>query len=407
MKDSLKINLFKIYLFKFFIGFHLFGGVLIPFFTEWGRISFTQIMILQSWYMFWIFVFEIPTGTIADYLGRKKSLILGCFSLLLGVTFYVITPNFCLFLLGEFFWALSTALTSGADSALVYDTLKKHGREEDSKKIQGRVDSIFLAAIAVSSPLGSIIAACSNVRTPTALMLIPFAIATIIGFTLEEPEYNEKTKKRKFSNLIQTSFSILSNNRILKILALDLIFINTAGYFMIWLHQPMLQQAGINIVYWGFSQVAFIMSQILVMSNFEGFEKLFGSKRNLLFYGSLIGGCAYIIGSLNNSIPVTLLSVYLVGAFLMTRKTLLTNYMNKYIPSSERATVISTVSMINSFFVAFINSFFGYFTEKNLKITLLVIGISTVAFAFVSKVEESHLIETSSVEEVDLVNNIK
>lgn len=393
MNGSYKSTLTKIYLFKFFMGFHLFAGVLIPFFTDWGKISFTQIMIIQSWYMFWIFIFEMPTGVIADFLGRKKSLILGCFTLLLAVIFYVIAPNFYLFLLGEFFWALSAALISGADSAILYDTLKKYGHEEDSKKIQGRVESIFLVAIAISSPLGSIIAAYSDVRMPTLLMLIPFGIATLISFTLEEPDYKEETEKRKFTNYIKTSFSILSNNSVLKILALDLIFINTVGYFMLWLQQPLLKQAGVNIIYWGFSQVACLFCEIIVLSNIGAFEKLFGSKRNFLLMGSIIGGVAYIIGSINHSVPITLLTIYLIGAFLITRKTIMINYMNKYIPSSERATVISTVSMINSFVIALANPFFGFFADRYINITMLVIGIATIIFALLSKIKEEHLIE--------------
>ena len=43
-----------------------------PSFTEWGGITFTQIMFLQGWFMAMIFIFEIPTGSIADYFGRKK-----------------------------------------------------------------------------------------------------------------------------------------------------------------------------------------------------------------------------------------------------------------------------------------------------------------------------------------------
>ncbi|MGE5474299.1 MAG: MFS transporter [Ignavibacteriales bacterium] len=399
MQSSLKLNLFKIYLFKFFVGFHLFAGVLIPFFTDWGKISFTQIMILQSWYMFWIFVFEIPTGAVADYLGRKQSLIIGCFAILLGITFYSLIPNFYLFLLGEFFWALSSALFSGADSALVYDTLKKYGREEDSKKVMGRIDSIFLVSIAISSPIGSIIGATLDLRMPTLLMLIPFSLALITALTMEEPVFKQEIKKRKYSEIVKVSVKILSRNRVLKILAVDMIFIQIMGYFMFWLQQPMLKQSGINMAYWGFSQVAFVMSQVIVMSNYTFLEKILGSKKNLIFYGSLIGGLAYILGALNHSVPATLISIYLIGGFLVTRKTLMISYMNKYIPSSERATVLSTISMINSLALAVINPLFGYFAQVSLNSTLLVIGIATTIFAFVSKVEEEHLIEESAENE--------
>lgn len=393
MKGSLKLNLFKLYLFKFFIGFHLFSGVLIPFFTVWGKISFLQIMILQSWYMFCIFLFEVPTGAVADYLGRKKSLILGSFAVLLGISFYTMIPNFYLFMIGEFFWALSAALLSGADSALIYDTLKRYDREQDSKKVMGRMESVFLISIAVSSPLGSITASVTDMRMPLLLMLIPFGLALVTSFTFEEPVFKEASEKKKYSQVIKKSFGILSSNKILQVLAIDMIFIQVVGYFMFWLQQPLLKRSGISIEYWGFSQVAFVMSQVIVMSNFTLLEKILGGKKRIIFFGSLAGGLAYIVLGLNNSLAATLVSIYIIGGFLVSRKPLMISYMNKYIPSSERATVLSCVSMINSLVVAVINPLFGYFVQKSLNGTLLFIGIITTLFAFVSRIEEDHLID--------------
>ena len=53
-----------------------FESVLVLFFTEWGGITLQQALILQSWFMGWMFLLEIPTGTVADYFGRKISLVL-------------------------------------------------------------------------------------------------------------------------------------------------------------------------------------------------------------------------------------------------------------------------------------------------------------------------------------------
>ena len=68
---NFKSNIWKMYAFRFLISMHFFSAVLIPFFLDYGNISFTKIMLLQSWFAFWSFVLEIPTGTIADYFGRK------------------------------------------------------------------------------------------------------------------------------------------------------------------------------------------------------------------------------------------------------------------------------------------------------------------------------------------------
>jgi len=131
MVNSYESNIWKMYVFKFLVSLHFIGGVLVPFFMDWGKISFTQIMILQSWFMLWIFIMEVPTVTIADYFGRKYSLLLGCIVNIITVIIYTITPNFYLFLVGEFLWATSAALFSGADDAFVYDSLKKCGKAKE------------------------------------------------------------------------------------------------------------------------------------------------------------------------------------------------------------------------------------------------------------------------------------
>ncbi len=129
-----KANIRKMYLFKFFIFLHFIGGVLVPFFLTWGKISFTQIMILQSVFMISMFLLEIPTGAIADYLGRKTSLIIGAIINIIAVFVYTSYPNFYVFLVGEFLWAMTWALLSGADQALVYDSLKKIKQKKNQRK---------------------------------------------------------------------------------------------------------------------------------------------------------------------------------------------------------------------------------------------------------------------------------
>ena len=129
-----KGNIKKLWLYKLLLNLDFFSGVLIPFFIDWGRISFTQVMILQSWFMFWIFILEVPSGVIADKIGRKKTLIISALAFSIGPLVYASYPNFYVFLLGELFFAIGLSFSSGAIEALLYDSLKQIGREKDSKK---------------------------------------------------------------------------------------------------------------------------------------------------------------------------------------------------------------------------------------------------------------------------------
>ena len=94
MKRSPTLHLSKFYGIEFFRSFHFIGGVLVPFFLDWGQITFTQVLILQAWFMLWIMVLEIPSGAIADRFGRKLTVMLGLGSNIIALLVYSSMPLF-------------------------------------------------------------------------------------------------------------------------------------------------------------------------------------------------------------------------------------------------------------------------------------------------------------------------
>ncbi len=193
---SYESNIKKANLYKFLISFTLFSGVLIPFFLDWGKISFTEVMILQSWFMLWIFILEIPTGVIADKIGRKNTLILAGLSFSLATIIYPSIPSLYIFLIAEFLFAVGVSLVSGSLNAIIYDSLKEIGKEKNSKKVFLRLSTFSRIALLVSAPIGSIIAKTLGSRMPFFLTTIPFALSFIIALTMKEPKiftHKEKT----------------------------------------------------------------------------------------------------------------------------------------------------------------------------------------------------------------------
>ena len=109
------------YVLRLLVNLHFYSAVIVPFYTEWGGIKFSQILFLNAWFMFWNFLLEIPTGTVADFLGRKVSLLLGCMIGGIGALVYASYPSFAIFMVAEVIFAFSYTLLSGADEALAYD----------------------------------------------------------------------------------------------------------------------------------------------------------------------------------------------------------------------------------------------------------------------------------------------
>ncbi len=223
---------------------------------------------------FGVFLLEVPTGIVADYFGRKMSIILACLAAISGVITYSISPNFYIFLTGEFLLALATALLSGADQAIVYDSLKIIKQETNSKKILGKFFSVHLAAIAIAAPIGSLIATYLGLKYAMLLTAIPILIAFFIALTLTEPPVVKKeSESTRYLKILINGIKYLYQHRIIKIFLLDNIPIAALSFMLIWLYQPTLLQLKLPILYLGFVHAALSLVQVWILNNFSLLEK--------------------------------------------------------------------------------------------------------------------------------------
>ena len=77
MQTKLKTNNYILYLYAFLSKLHFFGSLCVPFYLNRLGISYALMFAIETVFSICIFLFEIPTGIIADKFGRKISLFLG------------------------------------------------------------------------------------------------------------------------------------------------------------------------------------------------------------------------------------------------------------------------------------------------------------------------------------------
>jgi len=381
-------TVWKYYLFSFFKEFFFFSAVLVPFFTRWGGISMTQVQLIQSWFMLWVFILEIPTGAIADFFGRKYSLVLGTIVMSAGALLYGSIPRFEIFLLAEFIFAIGVSLISGADSALLYDSLKEQGRENESNKIFGKAHSFNLLGILVAAPIGGIIATKFGLNYPILFTSIPFLFAALVAWSIKEPLFHQEiSESKRYLDIVKTGFSYFRHHKILRMLALDAIIVSSAAYFVIWLYQPILISLKIPIVYFGLFHALLVAPQILIASNFSFLEKIFGSSEKYLNFSAIITGISFLITAIFPNMITAILFIIIAGGFSLTRFELMTSHMNQFIPSSKRATIISSISMFRRFALVLLNPFIGFTLDHSLRLALLLVGLLPFTIFFFSKTE--------------------
>jgi MFS family permease len=145
---------------NFFIDFKIFAPLAIIYFAKvsgsyvLGMSVFSIIMITQA-------IFELPTGIFSDYIGRRKTVILGAVASVFSLVLYAIGVNYTVLVVGAILEGLSRALYSGNNDALLYDSLRESNQEKEYDEYLGKTSSLFQVAAALAALLSGIVALVS------------------------------------------------------------------------------------------------------------------------------------------------------------------------------------------------------------------------------------------------------
>jgi len=282
---------------------------------------------------------------------------------------------------------------SGADEALVYDTLIALGETEKSKHVFSRMESCKLAGIVVGALIGAVIADKLGVRYPLLFQVIPFTIAFSISLTLHEPAVHEEKEVEAYLKILSGGLKYFMKHKVLVILALDMVLINGLAFLIIWFYQPLLKRVGVYIIYYGIIHSAMALFQIAIIENFVRIEKILGSKKRLITLSALLTGFFFIVLGFSNIIWLTITLVVLSAGFGLSRQPLFISYMNKYIPSDKRATVLSITSMFRTVTAVIVFPIAGILVDWSLAYSMVIIGAIIIVFSSFSKIREEHLLD--------------
>jgi MFS family permease len=132
------------------------------------------------------FVFEVPSGALADAWSRRRLYAAGEFLTALGYALWILWPAYPGFALGFVLWGLGGALSSGTLEALVYDELAARGRAADYARVTGRAHTVAILAMLAATLLAAPAYAAGGYRL---VGLASVAVVTLGGLlALRLPE---------------------------------------------------------------------------------------------------------------------------------------------------------------------------------------------------------------------------
>lgn len=213
---------FKFCLYGFLKNLRFFEPFFILFFIS-KQLSFLEIGTLYAIREISINIFEIPSGIIADALGRRKTLASSFLIYIVAFLIFYLTANYYLFAIAMLFYALGDAIRSGINKSMIVDYLNRTNQSKLKVDYYGHTRSWSQVGSAISSLAGGILVFYNNNLDIIFLFsIVPYLIDFVN--VLSYPKYLDKTTDKHlsiFDNVKQITkifFKALKNKELLKIL---------------------------------------------------------------------------------------------------------------------------------------------------------------------------------------------
>jgi MFS family permease len=332
---------------------------------------------------------EIPTGMIGDLIGRKFSRIIGVLFLILYTVLVLVGNEFWVIALAFFICGVGYTFESGSGEALIYDSLIELKKEDTFMKIQGRKEILFQTSSSIGLLVGGWIAVVTF-DLNFIVMIFVLAIALIPILLMTEISQYKSDKKRTFKQLVNEHFinstNVVFQNKRLLFLILIFAFMLAPITSMFFYVQKYLLELDFTILHVGIilgvHSAAGAVGGIIA----NRLEKKY--KEKLILYFVPI----FIVLSFWTVLidQIVFIPFILMGLLDSIFYIVLSDYMNRLIPSQQRATVLSFSNLMFSVVMIVIFPVIGLiadFSTLRVAFTLLaiVVTITYIALVFLLK----------------------
>ncbi len=351
-KKNIRVN----YVFSLIRNFSVTQGIWMLFLASRG-LTLLEIGLMEGIFHATSLVMETPTGAVADIFGRKASRLTGCILAIISSAMLLFADSFIMYALSFVVSALSYNFESGAGDALVYDSLLLDGCEETYMKVVGRGEVIFQTAGILGLALGGVLGSVKYEWAYVASIALTVA-ALLIGTLFREP----RTAPRERVNILTAlkrqyvdSFAALRGSARLKYLLLVLPVFSASVTLSFYYMQIAWEQAQVSTLGIGLYLSASAVASAAGAYFAHRIEKRVGERVLLTGIPVIIALMLFLLCLGKFAIvPFCLLNAAEAVLFVATR-----DYLNRIIPSAQRATILSLESMLFSLVMILIFPLFG------------------------------------------------
>jgi DHA3 family tetracycline resistance protein-like MFS transporter len=362
MFSNLKLNARFVYLFIEFSASAFFSMMFVTtslYEATVAGLTPVQLILVGTALEISAFVFEVPTGIVADVYSRRLSIIIGYVLMGLGFLVEGFFPAFLPILLAQVIWGLGYTFTSGATQAWITDEIG----EDDANKLfmRGTQVGLFASLLGVG---GAMLVGANNVALPIqvgalGVMLIGVTLMLVMPETGFHPTPREdrNTWQHMWHTFKQGANAVRSRPRLMNIVFIGLFYgLYSEGFDRLWV-KHLLDNFELPILF-GSNQVAFfaalrvagtiltILAVRFVEKRVDSTSSLAIGRAMLVVSGSI--SVAMLGFALSPLLALTIGLYLIIDALRDVRIPLQTAWVNQKLDPQVRATVHSMFGQVDA-----------------------------------------------------------
>jgi MFS family permease len=304
-------------------------------------------------------VFEVPTGIVADTVGRRASYLLGTVTLIVTTLGYVVLWEihgpFVAWAVVSMLLGLGFTFFSGATEAWLVDALRATGYEGTLEAVLGRGQIVTGAAMLTGSVAGGFIAQATNLAVPFVVRAVVLVAAFVLAFTLMRDVGFAPRRSvglvREVRRIAGESIDLGWRRPPVKWIMVASPFTAGVSVYAFYALQPYLLELSGHPRAYG---IAGLAAAIVAGAQIAGglaapwIRNRFRHRTSALLAATAASALTMLLVGLLDRFWVVLGLTVLWGLLFAAASPIRQAYLNGMIPSQQRATILSFDSMLGS-----------------------------------------------------------
>lgn len=363
---NIKKQLRKLYLYELISGFQIVDAVWVVFLLQRG-FSIAQVGIAEGVFHVVSMCCEIPSGMVADLIGRKRTLVLSGLVSAAGSLCMILTNAFPMILVAMGLNALSYNLVSGSREALTYDSLLEAGAQEEYLRVSAIQEKLYLFVFAAAN-LFSVVTVSLGYEKGYLISMVQGICCSIVAFRIWEPgreNTKQHEKNRNWTRILRKHVIESGKFFVTHGFAARRMLISgvaAAGYYIVFmLLQQHLVEQGLQAKWIGIPLLLISFGGMAGASLGEKTGKV--KIKFLLLAGGVLEGVLIVFSGMP-ALPVCVLAAAFAHGISEMLAIRIGDENQKVFSSEVRATMVSVESMVYSVVMVVLSPVVGWLSEK-------------------------------------------